>query len=235
MRQGAVGQVRLVQRNGHVLVEKRTDDASRHGAEVLALQALVGSGLPVPQFVEVGPGRILMTLMRGDRVDGAGVDERVDLLRASAALLRRLHQLKPPEGLPAAPDDALIIRRYRKAGGPRLPLVVPERSSPAFCHGDWTDGNLLAVGGDISAIVDWEAAHVGDAVRELSRAAWAAGRKDSRAFSALVEGYGADPNHVRAWLPIHAAELWLWFAEAGPAEYLEQLTSELLTWPQRWR
>jgi hypothetical protein len=26
---------------------------------------------------------------------------------------------------------------------------------------------------------------------------------------------------------IHAAELWLWFAEAGPVEYFEQLTKQL--------
>jgi aminoglycoside phosphotransferase (APT) family kinase protein len=84
------------------------------------------------------------------------------------------------------------------------------------------------VDSSITAIGDWEAAHLGDPLRELSRAAWGASRKDPRSFDALVTGYGADPAAVRAWLPIHAAELWLWFSEAGPPEYLQQLTEDLV-------
>ncbi|MEU2663651.1 phosphotransferase [Micromonospora sp. NPDC007220] len=233
MRQGAVGHVRLVEREGRRLVEKRMTQPSRHDTEVLALRALADTGMPVPELVEVGPGSILMTLMPGERLDSENADVRLDGLRASAALLRRLHELPPPDGLPAAPDDALIVRRYRDAGGPPLPLAVPPASRPVFCHGDWTDGNLLAANGGITAVVDWEAAHLGDPLRELSRAAWGAARKDPRSFDVLVEGYGADPAMVRAWLPIHAAELWLWFAEAGPPEYLEQLTAELRSLPTR--
>ena len=52
-----------------------------------------------------------------------------------------------------------------------------------------------------------------------------------RSSEALVEGYDADPARVSAWFPIHAAELWLWFAEAGPPEYLHQLTEKLTRWP----
>jgi aminoglycoside phosphotransferase (APT) family kinase protein len=124
----------------------------------------------------------------------------------------------------------MIIRRYRDAGGPPLPLVIPPAGPLAFCHGDWTDGNVLAVGTDITAIVDWEAAHLGDPLRELSRAVWGASLKDVRSIDALVSGYGADPARVRAWFPIHAAELWLWFAEAGPPEYLSELTETLTRW-----
>ncbi|MEH1102372.1 hypothetical protein [Micromonospora sp. CPCC 205561] len=81
--------------------------------------------------------------------------------------------------------------------------------------------------------MDWEAAHLGDPLGELSRASWGAERKDPRSFDVLVEGCGADPAMVRAWSPIHAAELWLWFAEAGPPGYLEQLTAELRSLPPR--
>lgn len=231
MRQGAVGHVRAVERHGRSLVEKRMTDASRHDTEVLALLALADTDLPAPELVEVRPGSILMTLMPGERLDSDGSDARLDGLGASAVLLRRLHALRPPVGLPAAPDDALIIRRYRHAGGPPLPLTVPPADGQVFCHGDWTDGNLLAVDGTITAVLDWEAAHLGDPLRELARAAWGASRKDPRSVDVLVNGYGADPALVRAWFPIHAAELWLWFAEAGPPAYLEQLTTELRDWP----
>lgn len=233
MRQGAVGHVRLVEHQGRSLIEKQIADPARHRTEALALSALPNRGLPVPELVEVRPSSVMMTLMPGDRLDSVSVspDVRLRGLRHSAMLLRRLHELSPPAGLPAAPDDTGIIRRYREAGGPPLPFVIPPATRPAFCHGDWTDANLLAVDGRITGVVDWEAAHVGDPVRELSRAAWAAARKDPRALDTFVTAYGADPACVQAWLPIHAAELWLWFAEAGPPEYFQQLTTELNAWP----
>lgn len=230
VRQGAVGQVRLVERDGRSAVEKRFADPRRLEAEVLALRALAGGDLPVPRLLEVGGGVVVMTLLPGERLDAGGADLRVARLRASAAVLRRLHELPPPPGLPPAPDDAAIVRRYRAAGGPPLPLAVPPAAPPAFCHGDWTDGNVLAVGTEIVGVVDWEAAHLGDPVRELARAAWGASRKDARSVEALVEGYGADPEVVRAWFVVHAAELWLWFAEAGPPEYLDELTDDLERW-----
>ena len=230
MQQGAVGQVRVTERCGRPVVEKRFRNRSRQEVEVEALRALAGRGLPVPDLVEVGTESLLMTLMPGERLDSGSADLRLARLSASAICLRRLHEHPAPRGLPPAPDDASIIRRYRAAGGPPLPLVVPPATPAVFCHGDWTDGNLLAVGTDITAIIDWEAAHRGDPLRELSRAAWGASLKDVRSIDALVSGYGADPAAVRAWFPIHAAELWLWFTEAGPPEYLEQLTGKLLQW-----
>ncbi|WP_347978187.1 phosphotransferase [Microbacterium sp. ProA8] len=231
MRQGAVGHVRLVEHLGRPVVEKRMVDPGRHDTEVLALRALASSGMPVPGLVDVRPGAIHMTLMPGDRLDEVEPDERLARLRESAALLRRLHELPAPSGLPVLTDDALLIERYRGAGGPPIPLTIPPATDSAFCHGDWTDGNLLASGGRITAILDWERAHLGDPLRELSRAAWGASRKDPRSFDVMVEGYGADPTAVRAWNALHAAELWLWFSEAGPPEYLDQLTAELRSWP----
>ncbi|MFS0894471.1 phosphotransferase family protein [Microbacterium sp. 179-I 3D3 NHS] len=231
IRQGAVGHVRLVERDGRSLVEKRMPDARRHDTEVAALRALQGSGLPVPELVADSSGSILMTLLPGERLDSGSVDERIELLAASAPLMRRLHELPVPAGLSPAPDDEAIVWRYREAGGPPLPLVIPHSHGRVFCHGDWTDGNVLAVDGGITAVVDWEAAHVGDPMRELSRAAWGASLKDPRSVDALVDGYGADPEIVRAWFPIHAAELWLWFSEAGPPEYLDDLTLRLRDWP----
>jgi Ser/Thr protein kinase RdoA (MazF antagonist) len=174
-----------------------------------------------------------MTLLPGERLDGVDRDTRLEGMRASAFLLRQLHEVPAPSGLPCSPDDVLTMRRYRDAGGPPLPMDVPRAERAAFCHGDWTDGNLLALDGRITGIVDWEAAHVGDPLREVSRAAWAASRKDARAFDAIIDAYGADRAGVQAWIPIHAATLWLWFAEAGPPAYLEQLTTELTRWTAR--
>lgn len=135
MRQGAVGQVRLVERDGRPLVEKRMTDARRHDTEIVALRALAGSGLPTPELVGDEPGAILMTLMPGERLDSGSADERIALLAASAPLLRQLHGIPAPQGLPAAPDDGDIIRRYREAGGPSLPLAIPAQTMSWFGHG----------------------------------------------------------------------------------------------------
>ena len=143
MRQGAVGTVRLVERDGRRLVEKRLSDPARHDTEVRALRALADSGLPVPQVVEERAGVILMTELPGGRLDEGDADTRLAALRASAVLLRRLHDLVAPEDLPPAPDDAAIIARYRAADGPALPLAIPPSAGVVFCHGDWTDGNVL--------------------------------------------------------------------------------------------
>lgn len=230
MRQGAVGQVRIVDHDGNALVEKRMTDPLRHHTEVRALRALHGSGLPVPEVMADEPGSILMTLMPGDRLDAGSAEQRLELLARSMPLMRRLHETPPPDGLAPAPDDASVVQRYRASGGPPLPLTIPSSRSRVFCHGDWTDGNVLAVDGEITAVIDWEAAHVGDPIRELSRAAWGASLKDERSFDVVVDAYGADRDAARAWAPIHAAELWLWFAEAGPPEYLADLTERLLRW-----
>lgn len=137
MRQGASGHVRLVQRGRRTLVEKRLPDPLGHDTEALALRTLAGSGLPVPELVEIAPGSILMTRMPGERLDEVHPDVRLAGLRASAALLRRLHGIEPPAELPAAPDDARTIRRYVDAGGPPLPLTIPPATPAVFCHGDW--------------------------------------------------------------------------------------------------
>jgi aminoglycoside phosphotransferase (APT) family kinase protein len=231
MLQGAVGIVRRVEVDGRAAVEKRMADPVRHRTEVRALTALADSGLPVPRILRDTPGSIVMTLLPGERADRLARDERLTALRASARLLRRLHDLTPPDGLAPAPNDRSLARRYADVGGPPLPLVVPAGSGRAFCHGDWADGNLLVEEGRITGVVDWEAAHVGDPLRDLSRFAWHASRKDARAFDAIVESYGADPDAARVWVPIHAAELWLWFREKGPPEFLDALTAELTRVP----
>ena len=141
MRQGAVGHVRVVERGGRPVVEKRMTDPFRHDTEVLALRALEATGIPAPELIDVRPGSILMTLMPGERLDSTSSDARLAGLRASTAVLHQLHALRPPAGLPPDPDDGLIIRRYRDAGGPPLPLEIPPPPGQlVFCHGDWTDG-----------------------------------------------------------------------------------------------
>lgn len=145
MRQGAVGAVRLVERGGRRLVEKRLADPARHDNELRALRGLVGSGLPVPEVVEERPGAILMTALPGTRLDDAAADARIAGLVSSAPLLRALHRLDPPDDLLPAPDDALIIERYRAAGAPPLPRTSL-RSPPTWSGGRTDTHRVIPVG-----------------------------------------------------------------------------------------
>lgn len=231
MRQGAVGHVEVIEHHGRCVIEKHLTDPDRRTTEMLALRALADQPIPVPELIETRPDSLVMSLMPGERLDSLDADAWLEGLRNSAGLLRQLHELPAPDGLPTAPDDARIVRRYRDAGGPPLPLTIPPTDRLAFCHGDWTDANLLALDGEITAVLDWERAHLGDPVRDVSRAVWGASRKDPQALDALLSAYGPDRDRIYAWLPIHAAELWLWFAEAGPSQYYRQLTTDLTNWP----
>lgn len=134
LRQGAVGQVRVRERDGRQVLEKRFVDVVRRDVEVHALRALAGSDLPVPEVLDVTADAVVMTLLPGERLDDGSPDLRVERLRASASVLRRLHERRPPAGLAAAPDDAGVVRRYQEAGGPTLPLVVPPPVAPTFCR-----------------------------------------------------------------------------------------------------
>ena len=171
------------------MVEKRFTDVVRRDTEIVCSPRPGHHDLPVPELLDVEEASIFLTLMPGERVDSDRSERRVQRLRVSERWLRRLHELSAPRGLPPAPDDASIVARYREAGGPPLPLVVPPACPAVFCHGEWTAGNLLAVDADITAVLDWEAAHLGDPLRELSRAAWGSSLDDERSAEALIDGY----------------------------------------------
>lgn len=201
-------------RDGRRVVIKRMTDPARHDTEVLALRTLAGV-LPVPEVVAAESGAITMTWIPGTRLDHLPLDERLDRMRESGALLRRLHRVPAPAGLPGPADDAALVAQYARLGGPEIGVRVVPPSAEVFCHGDWTDANLLSEGGVITGVVDWERAHRGDPMRELARAAFGTGLKDPRSRLALLEGYGATEADIEPWEPIHAAALWLWFTETG--------------------
>ena len=79
------------------------------------------------------------------------------------------------DSLEPQPIAEAAIRRLR-----RHPPPPPPRLS--VVHGDYRNGNFLRNGeGDITAILDWEMAHIGDALEDLAWALdplWAQGRED---------------------------------------------------------
>ncbi len=117
-----------------------------------------------------------------------GVEGRVDLARAMAGLLAELHALDPAEAsldlvLPY-PDDAVmtvvnhwdyVIDREsldpeNKLRAARDWLQVNMQPAPGYLslvHGDFRPANILVDDGRISALLDWEMAHLGDCAEDV--------------------------------------------------------------------
>ena len=158
-------------------------DVARQGRIMAALHA---AGLPVPSIIAMADqpvidGRpfVLMEAVPGDRIEK--VRDRVpaaDIAASAVEALARIHQLavgqtglgdEEPRTLRQEVDrwSWLIERSPQEltAHAPelarRLLAHLPEGRPPALVHGDFHYGNLLFDGSRVTAILDWEIAHVG--------------------------------------------------------------------------
>lgn len=184
----------------------------RREAEIY--RALHGTNLPVAQFVALHPTAAAMLLTR---LSGAArfsqlrdEAERNDVAADFIAHLAALHQLDPrqlgllsPERTVELPElvreqlaelDAIIEFR----GGPVIPVLrlaldwlrdnVPAATGPiVLVHGDSGPGNFLFEAGRVSAIVDWELAHLGDPMDDI---AWVMLRSLQDPFTDLETRFG---------------------------------------------
>jgi tRNA A-37 threonylcarbamoyl transferase component Bud32 len=126
------------------------DRRVRAGLERACLVRLAGF-LPVPEVVAHDPILSSVTMshvggLHGQALIDAGHAPRV--LRLTGRLLRELQALAP--------------------------VVVPELSGSGsvIVHGDFGPQNVLIDQGRISALVDWEFAHLGEPITDLAWAEW---------------------------------------------------------------
>lgn len=114
-----------------------------------------------------------------DAVDAGPAEVIAQRFQHAAQLLAALHRLVPAElGLgdePVVAPGAELDKWCRSLATVPEELVpdwqhvaatlrstTPAASTPALVHGDFRLGNLLSVGGRITAVVDWEIWSVGD-------------------------------------------------------------------------
>ena len=166
--------------------------------EAAVYRALATTDLPIPRLHAVHPDgtALLLDRARGDDqlkaltgTEGRAVAE--DFGRS----LGRLHQLAPEElelGPLAPPDGAdptahdldlwrSIDATRRSADASPVAEValrcldgsVPPATQVSLCHGDAGPGNFLHEAGRVTALLDWEFAHLGDPHDDL---AWVAVR-----------------------------------------------------------
>jgi aminoglycoside phosphotransferase (APT) family kinase protein len=168
--------------------------------EAAVYGALTGRGLPVPALVAVAPDgtALLLERARGEAdLRSAPATDRPAVVADYLRQLGRLHLLEPadldlgPLSVPAdgrahALDDvrlwhdihAAIPAPWASAAAAyglewlgRNPPAAATRTS--LCHGDAGPLNFLFEGDRVTALLDWEFAHVGDPVDDL---AWVAVR-----------------------------------------------------------
>ena len=150
------------------------------------------------------------------------------LLAEIATALAGVHALDPatlpflPVLEPAAGVEALALQ-FAEAGGDRPPIALglawlranlPPPAQLRVLHGDLRIGNLMVEDGRLSAVLDWELAHLGDAHEDLAfgcMTVWRFGRLDKQGFGLgsvadLARAYEAaggtafEPARFRFWL-----------------------------------
>lgn len=166
--------------------------SARDGA---VLQALASTAVPVPKVHAVHGelGALLLERVAG-RSDFPAVDdegEREPTARHLMELTATLHALNPGTlpiahlGTPADPSTH-AAEQLAKAEG--VAQLIGDRLAPLFSfalgwlrrnvptdvarsslvHSDMGPGNFLAAGGRVTAVLDWEVAHWGDAMEDLA-------------------------------------------------------------------
>jgi hypothetical protein len=158
------------------------DAEERLSKEVRALQVLAGR-FPVPPLLEHDHSRIVVGYLAG--VPGQELLERkpVPVLQEVGRVARRLQELDLGGSWGQAMEGSVLV------------------------HGDFGPQNMLFDSSDqVTAVVDWEFAHVGHPIEDLAWAEWIVRTHhphQSDALGALFDGCGIHPP----WSQRHSAML----------------------------
>jgi aminoglycoside phosphotransferase len=128
------------------------DAAQRCAREAAMLSALAGR-LPVPPVLDRNEACLRLGFLpgvHGQELIDSGMAGPV--LAACGRMLRRIHAV------------SLHV----------VPVMTPRGGSPVLVHGDYGPQNMLLdpAASEVSAVVDWEWAHAGDRLEDLSWCEW---------------------------------------------------------------
>jgi aminoglycoside phosphotransferase (APT) family kinase protein len=166
--------------------------------EAAVYRCLAESGLPMPRLHAVhadGNALLLDRAPGSDRLTDLPDRERGEVAEDYGRCVGRLHAIEtgtldlgplaPPGGADPTSADIDLWRSIdatrsgaAASGAVRIALDllgsnVPGRGHTSLCHGDAGPGNFLHERGRVTALLDWEFAHVGDPHDDL---AWVAVR-----------------------------------------------------------
>ncbi len=199
------------------------------------LRAAAAAGVPVPEVVAdgsedpvLGPNWIVVRAVAGTsdpRVILAQADGQraAQLIDSIASALAGVHRMSADSELVASIDDPLAALRasYDGLGQPHPTFELalralaggPPPARRTLVHGDFRMGNLMVDGQRVTAVLDWELTHFGDALEDLGWLcvpAWRFGRPDRPAAGLgtreqLADAYArhagveVDPLALRWW------------------------------------
>jgi aminoglycoside phosphotransferase (APT) family kinase protein len=178
-----------------------TADETDRSNEYAVLKALAGQGFPVPavHWLESDPSALGRPYFVMDRLPGRspgrlGAGERREISRQIGHWLARLHAVDVaslPHELSRPPDRSAATRtelarwreRYLERRLAPIPMLgallawleahAPESAAqPCLVWGDAGPHNVLVDGDRVTALLDWEFAHLGDPLEDLGVAVW---------------------------------------------------------------
>ena len=160
--------------------------------EAAVYAALSGGAVPIPRLLAAKPEGDALLVERApgsESLEGLAPPARARVMDAYVDALAVLHGVdagrlalpgfaRPEPGDPARAELALWrgvfeARVTRPAPLARFAFAWLERNAPrhadriALCHGDVGPGNFLHAEGRVSALLDWEFAHLGDPLDDL--------------------------------------------------------------------
>lgn len=224
--EGPNGAERLIVRRRSVPYDPETARSVSLGTEAALIEATRANGARVPRVRHVcddqdGIGEAYVMV----RVDGETLgrkitsDPRFDAVRPGLArqcgeVLWGIHNTPPPAGMNLkVVDGAIELDRYEeiyRATGAERPILelafqylrkhIPDPVEPVLLHGDFRNGNIMfdpELG--VSAVLDWELAHVGDPAEDMGwicTNSWRFGRPDRPVggfgeYADLLAGYAS--------------------------------------------
>ena len=188
------------------------DAAQRCVREATVLSALAGR-LPVPPVLDRKDTCLTLGFLpgvHGQELIDSGMAGQV--LDACGRMLRRIHSV----GLSA------------------VPVVTARSGSPVLVHGDYGPQNVLLdpAAGAITAVVDWEWAHAGDGLEDLSWCEWIIRMHHPahvRSLGRFFDGYGEHP----AWAARRHAMVARCRALLAVSEQRDPHGQDIRLWRQR--
>jgi len=172
-----------------VQIERRAAPEREARAQAALLLAAAQAGVPVARVVAhggadpaLGTSWIVMQAVAGTADPGRilaaqGVPPPHALIDSIAAALTAVHRMPADEELAPQVDDPIAQLRaaYDGLGQPHPTFELAFRAldgdRPAarrtLVHGDFRIGNLMVDSAGVSAVLDWELAHVGDPIEDL--------------------------------------------------------------------
>ena len=210
--------------------------------EAALVASLAGTGVPVAKVVRalvpedgIGDG-FIMVRIHGETIprkllrDAEFAVARERFVDQCGAILAALHRTPPDRGPPLATRSLSVMmasmeRRHQvmaeqRRASPVFAMALrwlrdrmPADRPPALVHGDFRIGNLMLDADGVSAVLDWEIAHLGDPAEDLAWVClppWRFGnihlpvagigtREDLFRAYETAGGEPVDPARVRFW------------------------------------